>query len=155
VNADGVPQMRGRAKVIPRAAPESTGMMPIDPEERLPRYTPPRGERTRQLKLGWEYTGTGAIIAFICWGLWALDSTGSLTGPLIAFLVVLAVAVGVFALARLLGRLILEQRLGRPRRGAAGAHALTGLFLTAAGIAYLREVGWVVTVTQWVKDLIW
>jgi serine/threonine protein kinase len=155
VNADGVPQMRGRAKVIPRAAPEATGMMPVDPEEPLQRYTPPRGERTRQLKLGWEYTGTGAIIAFICWGLWALDSEGSLNGPFIAFLVVLAVAVGVFALARLLGRLILEQRLGRPRRTAKGAHAITGLFLAAAGIAYLREVGPAMSAFHWVKDLIW
>ena len=156
VNSEGVPQMRGRAKVIPRPAPDPTGMMPAEPEEdHRPRYLPSPGERTRQLKIGWRYTGVGAMIAFICWGLWALDSEGSLTGPFIAFLVVLAVAVGVFALARLLGRLILEQRLGRPRRGATGAHALTGLFLTAAGIAYLREVGWVVEVTQWVKGLIW
>ncbi|GAA2390966.1 serine/threonine protein kinase [Dactylosporangium salmoneum] len=155
VNAEGVPQMRGRAKVIPRPAPEPTGMMPVEPDEsRLARYTPPRGERARQLKIGWEYTGTGAVIAFICWGLWALDSEGSLTGPFIAFLVVLAVAVGVFALTRLLGRLLLEQRLGRPRRSARGAHALTGLFLAAAGIAYLREVSYFVSVYQWVKDLI-
>ncbi|WP_426507600.1 protein kinase domain-containing protein [Dactylosporangium sp. McL0621] len=154
VNADGVPQMRGRAKVVPRPAPEPTGMMDIEPEEQRPRYSPPRGERARQLKLGWEYTGTGAIIAFICWGLWALDSEGSLNGPFIAFLVVLGVAVGVFALSRLLGRLVLEQRLGRPRRSARGAHAITGLFLAAAGIAYLREVSGAVSLYHWVKDLI-
>ncbi|MER7008481.1 hypothetical protein ABT297_36280 [Dactylosporangium sp. NPDC000555] len=156
VNAEGVPQMRGRAKVIPRPAPDPTGMMPIEPEEdHHPRYTPPRGERARQLKIGWEFTGTGAAIAFVCWGLWALSSEGRLTGPFIAFLVVLGVAVGVFALARLLGRLIIEQRLGRPRRTAKGAHALTGLFLAAAGIAYLREVGWFISFYHWVKDLIW
>ncbi|GAA3450420.1 protein kinase domain-containing protein [Dactylosporangium matsuzakiense] len=151
VNAEGVPQMRGRAKVIPRAAPEPTGMMDIGHEEDLqPRYTPPRGERSRQLKIGWELTGTGAIIAFICWGLWALDSEGNLSGPFIAFLVVLGVAVGVFALARLIGRLVLEQRLGRPRRSAKGAHAITGLFLAAAGFAYLREVSWAVEAYRWV-----
>ena len=111
--------------------------------------------QTGDVDLTWEYTGTGAVIAFICWGLWALDSEGSLSGPFIAFLVVLGVAVGVFALARLLGRLILEQRLGRPRRTAKGAHAITGLFLAAAGIAYLREVGWAMRVFHWVKDLIW
>ncbi|WP_432979227.1 serine/threonine protein kinase [Dactylosporangium sp. CA-233914] len=156
VNAEGVPQMRGRAKVIPRPAPDPTGMMPVEPEEDYrPRYTPPRGERARQLKLGWEYTGTGAVIAFICWGLWALDSEGSLTGPFIAFLVVLAVAIGVFSLSRLLGRLILEQRFGRLRRTAKGAHAITGLFLAAAGIAYLREVGWFMRFFHWVKDLFW
>jgi serine/threonine protein kinase len=155
VNSDGVPQMRGRAKVIPRPAPDPTGMMPADPEEMRPRYVPPRGERARTLKIGWELTGTGAIVAFICWGLWALDSNGSLTGPFIAFLVVLGVAVGVFALARLLGRLILEQRLGRTRRTAKGAHALTGLFLAAAGFAYLREVGWFMEFYGWLKGLIW
>ncbi|WP_433080204.1 protein kinase domain-containing protein [Dactylosporangium sp. CA-052675] len=154
VNADGVPQMRGRAKVVPRPAPEPTGVMDFEPQEQPPRYSPPRGERARQLKLGWEYTGTGAVIAFICWGLWALDSEGSLNGPFIAFLVVLAVAVGVFALSRLLGRLIIEQRLGRPRRSARGAHAITGLFLAAAGVAYLREVSFAVTFYHWVKDLI-
>ncbi|MFI5916177.1 hypothetical protein [Dactylosporangium sp. NPDC051541] len=154
VNAEGVPQMRGRAKVIPRSAPEPTGMMDLAPEEdHRPRYTPPRGERSRQLKIGWELTGTGAIIAFICWALWALDSEGNLSGPFIAFLVVLGVAVGVFALARLLGRLILEQRLGRPRRSAKGAHALTGLFLAASGFAYLREVGWAVDFYHWVTRL--
>jgi serine/threonine protein kinase len=156
VNAEGVPQMRGRAKVVPRPAPDPTGMMPAEPEEdHRPRYVAPRGERARQLKIGWELTGTGAIIAFICWGLWALDSEGSVSGPFIAFLVVLAVAVGVFALARLLGRLILEQRFGRQRRTAKGAHALTGLFLAASGVAYLREVGWFVSFYGWVKGLIW
>ncbi|WP_238012093.1 hypothetical protein KZZ52_54300 [Dactylosporangium sp. AC04546] len=155
VNADGVPQMRGRAKVVARPAPDPTGMMPADPVEERPRYRPEPGERARALKIGWELTGTGAFIAFICWGLWALDSDGSLTGPFIAFLVVLAVAVGVFALARLLGRLVLEQRLGRVRRTAKGAHALTGLFLALAGIAYLREVGWFMSFYGWLKGMIW
>lgn len=153
MNAEGVPQMRGRAKVVPRAVPEPTGMMDFEPQEQPQRYSLPRGERARQLKIGWEYTGTGAVIAFICWGLWALDSEGSLNGPFIAFLVVLAVAVGVFGLARLLGRLVLEQRFGRTRRSARGAHAVTGLFLAAAGIAYLREVGPVVQAFHWVKGL--
>ncbi|UWZ35757.1 hypothetical protein Drose_32410 [Dactylosporangium roseum] len=154
VNSAGVPQMRGRAKVITRPAPEPTGMMDVDPVEPQ-RYRPERGERARTLKVGWELTGTGAFIAFICWGLWALDSDGSLTGPFFAFLVVLAVAVGVFALTRLLGRLVLEQRLGRVRRTAKGAHAVTGLFLTLAGIAYLREVGWFMSFYGWLKGIVW
>ena len=75
------------------------------------------------------------------------------TGPFIAFMVVLAVAAGVFALTRLVGRLVLEQRFGRIRRSAKGAHALTGLFLTGAGIAYLREVGWFVDLWNWLTGL--
>jgi hypothetical protein len=44
--------------------------------------------------------------------------------------------------------------MGRVRRSARGAHAITGLFLAAAGIAYLREVSWVLDVYHWVKDQI-
>ncbi|MEV4518121.1 hypothetical protein AB0K00_55340 [Dactylosporangium sp. NPDC049525] len=153
VSEAGVPQMRGRAKVIHRPAPDPTGMMPAEPEIERPMYRPEPGERARTLKIGWELTGTGAFIAFICWGLWALDSDGSLSGPFFAFLVVLAVAVGVFALTRLVGRLVLEQRFGRVRRSAKGAHALTGLFLAGAGVAYLREVGWFVTFWNWLTGL--
>ena len=149
------PQMMGRAKVVPRPQPEPTGVVidPIEPRRDL--YQPLRGERARALKIGWELTGTGAFIAFICWGLWAADSKGSLTGPVIAFVIVLAVAAGVFALTRLLGRLILEQRLGRPRRTAKGAHALTGLFLAGAGIAYLRQVDWVMSAWSWLGGHLW
>ena len=153
VSETGVPQMRGRAKVIHRPAPDPTGMMPAEPEIERPVYRPEPGERARTLKIGWELTGTGAFIAFICWGLWALDSDGSLSGPFFAFLVVLAVAVGVFALTRLVGRLVLEQRFGRVRRSAKGAHALTGLFLAAAGVAYLREVGWFMQFWNWLTGL--
>ncbi|MEV0133628.1 hypothetical protein AB0H83_34840 [Dactylosporangium sp. NPDC050688] len=153
VSETGVPQMRGRARVVPRPAPDPTGMMPLAPEPERPVYRPEPGERARTLKIGWELTGTGAFIAFICWGLWALDSDGSLSGPFFAFLVVLAVAVGVFALTRLVGRLVLEQRFGRIRRSAKGAHALTGLFLAAAGIAYLREVGWFMQFWNWLTGL--
>jgi hypothetical protein len=146
--------MRGRARVVPKSpAPEPTGMVidPVEPD----RYRPQRGERARTLKIGWELSGTGAFIAFICWGLWAIDSGGKLAGPVIAFLIVLAVAVGVFALTRLVGRLLLEQRLGRIRRTAKGAHALTGLFLAAAGVAYLRQVDWVLSAWNWLGGNLW
>jgi hypothetical protein len=152
--ATGPVQMRGRARVVPRPAPEPTGMMEqVEPEPE--RYRPPRGDRARTLKIGWELTGTGAFIAFICWGLWAVDSEGSLTGPALAFVLVLAVAGGVFALTRLLGRLILEQRLGRVRRTAKGAHALTALFLAGAGLAYLRQVDWVMAAVHWLGNSLW
>jgi hypothetical protein len=147
--------MMGRARVVPRPQPEPTGVV-VDPvEPRRDSYQPLPGERSRALKIGWELTGTGAFIAFICWGLWAADSKGSLTGPVVAFVIVLAVAAGVFALTRLLGRLILEQRLGRPRRTAKGAHALTGLFLAGAGIAYLRQVDWVMSAWSWLGGHLW
>ena len=153
--AGAAPQMMGRAKVMPRPPREPTGVV-VDPvEPRRDFYQPMRGERARALKIGWEFTGTGAFIAFICWGLWAADSKGTLTGPVVAFIIVLAVAAGVFALTRLLGRLILEQRLGKIRRTAKGAHALTGLFLAGAGIAYLRQVDWVMSAWNWLGGHLW
>jgi serine/threonine protein kinase len=149
------PQMRGRAKVVPKPPqPDNTSVTidPVEPDRDM--YRLPRGERARQLKIGWEYTGTGLFIAFICWGLWAV-SVKSLSGPVIAFVMVLAVAGGVFALTRLLGRLILEQRLNRPRRTAKGAHALTGLFLAGAGVAYLQQVDWIMSAVHWVGAQLW
>jgi Protein kinase domain len=149
------PQMRGRARVIPKPAPEPTGVV-VDPVAAdVRRYRPLPGERSAALKIGWELTGTGAFIAFICWGIWAASARGRLAGPLIAFALVLAVAAGVFALTRLLGRLLIEQRLGRPRRSAKGAHALTGLFLVAAGVAYLRQVDWVMGIVSWFGNNLW
>jgi hypothetical protein len=53
--------------------------------------------------------------------------------------------------SRLVGRLILVQRMGRTRRSAKGAHAITGVFLVAAGIAYLQQTQWVVDLYNWVR----
>jgi hypothetical protein len=101
------------------------------------------------MKIGWELSGIGAFFAFICWGIWATTVRGRLASPLLAFFLVLIVAVGVFAVCRLLGRVILVNRLGRTRRSAKGAHAATGAFLVAAGIAYLQQTDWVVEVINW------
>lgn len=147
--------MRGRARVVPKPAPDPTGMIDAHPPADAERWRPPPGDRARQLKIGWELTGTGAIIAFVCWGVWAMDQPGRLTGPLVAFLLVLVVAAGVFALARLVGRLVLEERLNRPRRSAKAAHAVTGVFLTAAGLAYLQQVGWIMNIVGWLGDNAW
>lgn len=146
----------GRARVTPRPAPEPTGMMADDPAAGPPQemWRPPRGERARQLKIGWEMSGTGAFIAFIAWGLWAISAGGKLTGPVIVFVTILAVAAGVFALSRLIGRLVIEQRLNRPRRSARGAHAIAGIFLAGAGVAYLQQVPWVMSAVHWVGGLL-
>jgi hypothetical protein len=151
-----VPPMRGRARVVPKPAPQEPTGIVVDPlSSRLERYRPLPGDRARTLKIGWELTGTGAFIAFICWGLWAISNEGGLRGPTIAFGVVLAVAAGVFTLTRLIGRLVLEQRMNRVRRSAKGAHAATGLFLTAAGFAYLQQVPWVMAAWRWLGENAW
>jgi hypothetical protein len=112
-------------------------------------------ERPREepgiLKRGWELSGIGGFFAFICWGIWAASARGQLAGPLLAFGLVLVVAAGVFIVVRLLGRLVLVNRLGRVRRSARGAHAVTGVFLVAAGVAYLQQTPWVVSVYRWMS----
>jgi hypothetical protein len=111
----------------------------------------PTGEGVASLKKGWQFTAVGAGFAFVSWGLWALSNHGSVSTPFTGFIVVLAVASGVFALTRLLGRLILVRRMGRTRRTARVAHALTGLYLAAAGVAYLRQNPWVIDLITWLN----
>ncbi|GAA1817899.1 hypothetical protein HC028_20790 [Planosporangium flavigriseum] len=147
----GPAQIRGRASVPPpkhvdpteAALDQGSGQWPGGSER-------PREERG-MLKRGWEMSGIGAFFAFICWGIWAASARGRLAGPLLAFCLVLLVAAGVFAVSRLVGRVILVNRLGRVRRSAKGAHAITGAFLVIAGIAYLQQTPWVMQVYRWVS----
>jgi hypothetical protein len=154
-NGDEAAPIRGRASVPPpRQQRADTGVV-VDPVSTAPDrpFYAPTSEDVRTLKLGWEYSGIGAAFAFVCWGIWAASNQGNLTGPVIAFLVVLAVAAGLFGLARLIGRLVLVQRLGRTRRTARGAHAVAGVFLGFAGLAYLRQTPWVVDILTWIQGL--
>ena len=111
--------------------------------------TPPRGVRRTQARLGADRDRALAF-AFVCWDIGAASSRGRLATPLLAFALVLLVAAGVFTMVRLVGPLVLVERMGRTRRSARGAHALTGLFLVAAGIAYLQQTPWVVSLYNWV-----
>jgi serine/threonine protein kinase len=154
LSRDGaVTPIRGRATVPPpRPRQADTGVV-VDPLHGQAAPPPSWRQRTnedpRTLKLGWEYSGFGAAAAFVCWGIWAASNHGNLTGPLITFALVLAV--GVFGLSRLLGRLILVQRMGRTRRTARVAHAVTGLFLVAAGLGFLRQTPWVIDALTWIR----
>lgn len=148
-------RMLGRAKVPPPKAgnrPDDSELV-VDPlhDDRQRRPPVPRAD-ARTLKRGWELTGVGALIAFIGWGLWAASSGGRLATPLMTFVIVLLVAVGLFVLVRTVGRLVIEQRLGRVRHSAKGAHAVTGLYLAIAGIAYLRQTEWVIEALKWLDS---
>jgi hypothetical protein len=103
-----------------------------------------------QWRNGAEWTAAGGLFAFVCWGIWAISARGDLTSPVVTFLLTLLVAVGLFALSRLLGRLVWERQLGRIRRSARGAHAVTAIFLGGVGIAYLQQTEWVVSVWNWI-----
>lgn len=115
---------------------------------------PPLRYRTRQLRQGWEWSGLGGLVVFVCWGIWAIAQRGAgLIGPALSLLLVAAVAVGVFLLCRLLGKLILERWLGRVRRSAWVSHAITAVFLTAAGYEFLRQTEWIVNGITWLRGL--
>lgn len=118
------------------------------PEEDAHRLPP--GYHLRQLRSGGQWSVMGGLFAFICWGIWAISARGDLTSPVVTFVLTLFVAVGLFALCRLVGRVIWERQLGRVRRSARGAHLVTGLFLAGVGVAYLRQTEWVMDLWNWV-----
>lgn len=137
-----------RTESFPAVSQEPTGTG--WPGEDEPAVRRPLGHHLAQLRRGGEWSVAGGLFAFVCWGVWAISSRGDLSSPVAAFVLTLLVAVGLFALARLLGRLVWERQLGRPRRTARGAHLITGLFLAGVGIAYLRQTDWVMSAWHWV-----
>lgn len=149
-NGDGG-QMRGRAKV-----PQRRSVTEAEPAMPEPAVEPPvrRPPVPGALRRGSRFTVLGGCVAFLGWAVWALSSGGNLSTPFTAFVLVLLVAAGLFALTRLIGRLVIEQRLGRARRGASGAHAVTGLFLCAAGVAYFAQTSWVVSAVSWIRGFL-
>jgi hypothetical protein len=108
-------------------------------------------DRVRQLKRGGGWTWLGGAIAFVGWSVWAISNRGhNMFGPLLGFFLVIAVAAGLFAVLRLVGRLVFEKWLGRPRRTARLAHLGTGIFLGMVGVQYLRQTSWVIHVITWI-----
>lgn len=115
---------------------------------------PPLRYQARQLKRGWEWSNIGALFLFVAWGIWAFsERLNGLAGPVLTLLLVLLVAAGVFALCRLLGRMILERTLGRNRHTAWPSHLVTGVFLAAAGVQFLSRTEWVVETLTWLRSL--
>ena len=150
------PFNRGRAQVSPGPArqrpaehePTGTGW----PDADAPAAHPAMSWRWSELRRGGEWTSAAVLFAFVCWGIWALSGDGGFGTPLIVFGVTLAVAAGVFCLARLVGHLVLERQLGRVRTSARGSHLVTSLFLAGVGIAHLQQTAWVMTAYHWVAD---
>jgi hypothetical protein len=155
---DSSPFSRGRAQVTQRteqfrAEHEPTGTGWPGDHHHEQRQQRSLSWHMRRLRRGGEWSGAAALFAFVCWGIWALSSGADLTNPLILFIVELIVAAGVFALSRLVGRLVIEQRMGRPRHTARGAHVVAGLFLVGVGLAHLQQTDWVMSAVGWVTGL--
>ena len=66
------------------------------------------------------------------------------------FVLSLIVAAGLFALSRVVGRVILEKQFHRVRRSARGSHLVAALFLVGVGVAHLRQTPWVMDAYNWV-----
>ncbi|BCJ51642.1 hypothetical protein Asp14428_31170 [Actinoplanes sp. NBRC 14428] len=153
------PFSSGRAAVNPRPQPQQQFVAEHEPTGTgwpgagAPSERRPLGWHLAQLRRGGEWSFAGLLFAFVCWGIWAISSDGDLTAPIVVFIVSVAVAGGVFALSRLVGRLVLERQLHRERRTAKGSHIVAGIFLVGVGIAHLRQTEWVMTAVNWVVDL--
>ncbi|GAA2887254.1 hypothetical protein Acy02nite_24790 [Actinoplanes cyaneus] len=152
------PFSQGRASVTPRAErrdqtavhePTGTGW----PGASVPREQHSVSWHLHRLRRGGEWSTAAVLFAFVCWGIWALSAGGDLGTPVVVFVITLLVGVGVFALARLVGRLVLERYLNRPRNTARGAHMVAGLYLIGVGFTFLRQTGWVMDAFNWTKDL--
>ncbi len=104
----------------------------------------------RQLRRGGEWTSAALLWAFVCWGIWALSNDGLWSTKVIIFVVSVIVAGGLFALSRLVGRIVLEKQFHRVRRSARGSHAVAALFLAGVGLAHLQQTGWVMNALSWV-----
>jgi hypothetical protein len=148
------PFSRGRARVDPQAhqrqfaehEPTGVGWPGADaPAARGMSW------RWSDLRRGNEWSTAAALFAFVCGGIWALSGGGSLGTSVIVFVVTLAVAVGVFCLARVVGYYVLERGMGRQRRSARGSHLVTALFLVGVGITDLQQTEWVMTAWNWVS----
>ena len=113
---------------------------------------PPPPDPMVVLKRGSEITGVGVMFAFVCWGIWSVASgQDGFLDKFLMFLVVLAIGVGVFILARLIGKLVWERLTGRVRRSARGAHTVTGAYLAASGLGFLNQTPWVIDVWNWIR----
>jgi hypothetical protein len=121
------------------------------PDAEVPEQRRSVGAQLRQLRLGGEWSSAAVLFAFVCWGVWTISTDGpSLTTPVLVFVLTLMVAAGLFALSRLLGRIVLEKHFGRVRRTARGAHMVASVFLVGVGLAFLRQTEWVVSAWNWV-----
>lgn len=152
--------LRGVASVTPPTHPQADQATAYEPAYESAPYAPvpPRPrlrlrDQLRQLRPGGKWSVMGTLFAFVCWGIWAISSQGNLASPILAFVLSLCVAAGLFGLCRMLGRVVLERQLGRVRRSATASHITTAVFLVGVGVAYLRQTEWVMSVWSWLTGL--
>lgn len=149
----------GAGDTVDSGSDAARGMTREDPRagKRKPPVAASRGmivrRRGRRLRAGAGWTWTGASFLLVCWGIWVVSVRGtSLAGPVIGLVLVLATGALLFVLARLLGRAILEQAMGRERPSAWPSHLTVAVFLTLTGITFLQQTWWVQDSGRWLGD---
>lgn len=145
-------RFRGVAKVPSRPAPEREDTGEVPPSQWGPSPPPARVSRYRwrTLRRGARWTVTGVGFTVITWAMWAVTTRdGGMASRVVALAAVLGTAGLVFGVSRLLGRVVLENTLGRPRRSAWVSHLLTFLLLVIAGVAFLQQTWWAVAAWEW------
>jgi hypothetical protein len=136
------PEERRRPTVqLPDDLP--TGQIVTSGHLKRPRL--PVRRRLRNLRTGGRWSLLGAAVLLVCWALWAAQSSGGgYANAVLILVLILAVAVGLFGLLRLVGGIVLERWLSRTRRSAVLSHVAIGFFLAAAGISFLPRVEWLI-----------
>lgn len=146
------PQQRGVAAVpqAPRRPDhDDTGSTPPEEPDRPMRPLP--GARIDTLRRGMGLSVTGALFSFVCWGIWAIaNRNAQFLNNLVMFLLVLAIAVGLFALCRLVGRLVIEGMMHRSRASARLSHLAVGIFLVVTGVSFASRVSWINYAYNWI-----
>ncbi|WP_207124795.1 protein kinase domain-containing protein [Actinocatenispora comari] len=146
------PQQRGVASV-PQPAHRPYGEEPEQPpaEPDRDRLRPLPGARLHTLRRGIGLSITGALFAFVCWGVFAIaNRDAKLVNNFMMFVLVLVIAVGLFALCRLIGRLVIEGMMHRSRASARLSHLAVAAYLVAAGCSFAARVDWVSQAYHWV-----
>ncbi|MEU6249904.1 protein kinase [Glycomyces sp. NPDC047010] len=118
--------------------PEEPKEKDLAKEDRAPLLGPPGS-----LAKGFELSAIGGLFSLIMWLLKTI-STGleTLQSQVLGYLLVLAVAVGVFFLIRVAGGILWGRWLHAKRKSARLAHLAAGIFLFMVGIDYLGELSW-------------
>ena len=95
------------------------------------------------LSKGLELSIIGGLFSLIMWLMWSIQAGfDHIRTQVVSYLLVLAVAVGLFFLIRVMGGMFWGRMLGAKRRTARLTHLLTGVFLFIVGLSYLDQLTW-------------
>jgi hypothetical protein len=115
-------------------------------------YKPGVAARRRRMD-GWGFTFSGLLILFCGWGVWAAGGgSGSSIPPVVNLVFVIAVGGIVFAVLRLISKLLVEGVRHRQRLNARWEHFLTGTFLAVVGVSYLLHNALLTSTVTWVRE---